>query len=315
MRSKRSSARGRRAASHFSPVGRHGGRASIQYGAWRTLVFLATRLPPGVLYGAADIAGGCAYYGWSGARHRMCRNFTRVLAGGDQVGRTARRSLQNYCRYLVDFARLGSREPAGSAPLRDGDDAFAQLDTVLARGRGAVMVAMHFGNWDAGALAAAARGYPVSAVAERFSDERVTREVFAARERLGLRILPLERPGPSLLRALTNGGLLALLIDRSVPGKGVRVRFFGAEVEVPAGPAQLALRSGAALVPIAFPRVRRDAADVLVLADFSIDTTPGDDRTADIRRLTQAVMTAHEAFIRRYPEQWYKFGVMWAGDS
>ena len=286
----------------------------MEYRAWRALVFLAAQIPATVLYHLADAAGAAAYYAWPGGRRRIRRNFARVLPGGGSLARTSRRSLQNYCRYLVDFARLGALPPSGIAALCDGDESFAQLDAALSRGRGAVIVSMHFGNWDLGAAAAAARGHALAAVGEHFGDARVTREVFAARERLGITILPLERPGPSLFRTLTNNGLLALLIDRTAPGSGVKVQFFGAEVEVPAGPARLALRTGAALVPVAFPRVRRGAPDVRLLADFTIDTTPGRDRAADIARLTQAVMTAQEAFIRRYPEQWYKFGDMWRRD-
>lgn len=286
----------------------------MEYWAWRALTLAATRLPLGALYRVAGLAGSAAYSCWPGGRRRIRRNFARVLQDPGQVGPTARRSLQNYCRYLVDFARLGS-QPAGEiTALCDGDEVFSQLDAVLARGRGAVLVCMHFGNWDLGAAAGAAHGYRMAAVGERFSDGRVTAEVFGARERLGIRILPLDRPGPSLLRTLKQNGLLALLIDRSVPGKGVTVRFFGEEVEVPAGPAQLALRTGAALVPIAAARTRRQAAHVRLIADFSIDAAPTGDPAADVQRLTQEVMGAHEAFIRRYPEQWYKFGDMWASD-
>jgi KDO2-lipid IV(A) lauroyltransferase len=284
----------------------------MQYQAWRALQFAGRRLPPAVLYRVAGLAGAAAYWTWPRGRQSTRRNFGRVFGPGDaRIRPAARRSLGNYCRYLVDFARLPTLDAAAVVASCDGDEEFAALDAVLARGAGAVFVCMHFGNWDMGAAAAAARGYPVTAVGEGFSDSRVTREVFAAREGLGATILPLERAGPSLIRVLKKNGLLALLIDRSVPGQGVPAQFFGATVEVPAGPAHLALRTGAALIPAAFPRVRADGPAVRVLADFSIDTRRTGDHDADVRRLTQQVMTAHEGFIRRYPAQWYKFRDMW----
>lgn len=284
----------------------------MQYQAWRALRFASRRLPPAVLYRAAGLAGTAAYWTWPRGRGSTRRNFERVFGPGDARAKpAARRSLANYCGYLVDFARLPTLNPAAILAACDGDEEFSALDAVLARGAGAIFVCMHFGNWDMGAAAAAVRGYPVTAVGESFSDSRVTREVFAARERLGATIVPLERAGPSLVRVLKKNGLLALLIDRSVPGQGVPAEFFGSTVEVPAGPAHLALRTGAALIPAAFPRVHPGGPAVRVLADFSIDTTPSGDFEADVRRLTQEVMTTHERFIRRYPAQWYKFKDMW----
>ena len=101
------------------------------------------------------------------------------------------------------------------------------------------------------------------------------------------------------------------MIDRAVPGEGVQVTFFGETVEVPAGPARLALRTGAAVVPAAFARVHPNRHDVKVLCDFSIRTQPTGNRECDVRALTQSIMDAHERFIRQYPDQWYMFRPMW----
>ena len=135
--------------------------------------------------------------------------------------------------------------------------------------------------------------------------------VTGARERLGMQIIKMEKAGPSLLRALKQNGLLALLIDRPVPGDGVKVRFFGEEVEVPAGPARLALRSGAAVVPAAFARLTPGALTVTTLSDFDIKVDPAGEERHDVQSLTQAIMDSHERFIRQYPDQWYMFREMW----
>jgi phosphatidylinositol dimannoside acyltransferase len=289
----------------------------MQYLAWRSVGLAARWLPLAWLYALADAVGLLGYYAWPRGRRSMLRNFERVHAGAGWArprvspARLARRSLQNYCRYVVDFVQLPGYSPAEVLALCEGQDAFRELDAALAAGRGAVMVCMHFGNWDMAAAVTAARGYPVTVVGESFGDDRITREVFGARERLGMRVVPLEKLGPSIIRTLKRNGLLGLLIDRSVPGEGVKVQFFGAEVEVPAGPAELALRTGAALIPLACVRVRRASPAVRLLVDFSIDTTPSGDHDADVQRLTQAVMRSQEAFIRRYPAQWYKFEEMW----
>jgi KDO2-lipid IV(A) lauroyltransferase len=122
----------------------------------------------------------------------------------------------------------------------------------------------------------------------------------------------MEKVGPSMLRSLNQNGVLSLLIDRPTPGKGVRVNFFGEEVEVPAGPARLALRTGATIVAAAFARVDPHRLAVTTLCDFGIRTEASGDDERDIRDLTQAIMDSHERFIRQYPEQWYMFRSMWA---
>jgi lauroyl/myristoyl acyltransferase len=95
----------------------------------------------------------------------------------------------------------------------------------------------------------------------------------------------------------------------------VKVRFFGEELEVPAGPARLALLTGASVVPTAFVRLDPKRQEVRTLADFSIDYLPSGNAADDVRNLTQAIMDIHEGYIRRYPEQWYQFREMWAGRS
>jgi KDO2-lipid IV(A) lauroyltransferase len=147
-------------------------------------------------------------------------------------------------------------------------------------------------------------------VAERFGDQRLDAIVQGARTRLGMQVIRLEQAGPSLVRVLRRNGLLALLIDRPVPGEGVKVEFFGKAVEVPAGPARLALATGAALVPVAFRRLDPEGKRIELVGDFSI--VPCDEAGPDcVRALTQQAMRAQERFIRERPEQWYMFRKLW----
>ncbi|MBA4179428.1 MAG: hypothetical protein C0506_02465 [Anaerolinea sp.] len=297
--------------------GEQGGRgvpltARAQYWLWRAATAIVTRLPLGVSYRVAWVVGSSGYYLWPGGRRSMHRNFRRVLprASPAQIRRVARRSMVNYCCYLADFIRFPALSPEQLSHVFGSHSSFADLDHALRDGKGAVIACMHFGNWDLAAGATAARGYPVTVVAESFADPRLDRLVAGARERLGMRVIKLERTGPSLVRALHRNGLLALLVDRPVPGEGVRVRFFGEEVEVPAGPARIALRTGARVVAAGFPRTAAGRMEVDTMTDFEIAVTTGQPEE-DVRNLTQAIMDAHERFIRQYPDQWYMFREMW----
>jgi len=289
----------------------------VQYRLWQLVTAVVRRLPPRAGYAIAGIVGSLGYYLWPRGRRAMERNYRRVLRGAParEVRRVARQSLVNYCRYLADFVRFPSLSPQQLMASVAGDESFAALDRALERGKGAIIVCMHFGNWDLGAGAAAARGYPVTVVAETFPDPRLDEMVAGARKRLGMSIVRMEKTGPSLLRSLKHNGLLALLIDRPVPGDGVQVEFFGEPVEVPAGPARIAIRSGATVVPAAFARCDPKGMTVQILADFGLIYEPSGDEQHDVRDLTQAIMRSHERFVRAHPEQWYMFREMWPSNA
>jgi KDO2-lipid IV(A) lauroyltransferase len=285
----------------------------VTYWFWQCLTAVVGRLPTRLCYTVAGLAGTVAFYLWPRGRRATLRNFARVLSGAPEreIRRAARRSLANYCRYVADFIRFPGLAPQSLVSQVRGSEGFEGLDAALARGRGALIVCTHFGNWDLGAGAAAARGYPLTVVAETFGNTPLDDFVVGARRRLGMQVVKMEKAAPSLVRALKHNGLLALLIDRPMRGDGVRVRFFGEEVEVPQGPARLALRTGASVIPAAFARLKPNEPAVAVLADLDVKVEPSGDEQADIQRLTQRIMEAHERFIRAYPEQWYMFREMW----
>ena len=129
----------------------------MQYRLWQLVTAVLQRLPLRASYALAFVIGSAGYYLWPRGRKAMHQNYRRVLRGApaSEIRRTARRSLVNYCKNLADFVRF----PALSAEHLDaavsGDSGFQALDEALARKRGAVIVCMHFGNWDLGAGAVA----------------------------------------------------------------------------------------------------------------------------------------------------------------
>jgi KDO2-lipid IV(A) lauroyltransferase len=102
------------------------------------------------------------------------------------------------------------------------------------------------------------------------------------------------------------------LCDRDLAGTGPEVEFFGERTTLPGGPATLALRTGAALLPTAIyfdgPHSRRS----LVLPP--IDTTRQGKFRQDVQRVTQELAQALEVLIRRAPEQWHLLQPNWPSD-
>ncbi len=269
-------------------------------------------LPLRLSYALARPAGMAAFYLWPGGRRRCIRNMLHVAAGDASLARRhARRSFAYYAVYLVDFLRFGALTPGEVARRIDFDD-WSLLEGART-GNGVVFVTLHFGNWDLGAACIAERGFPLAVVADTFRHRRLNDLVVGSRERLGMHIIPAQRLGTGLLRALRRNDIVTLLIDIPQPEAGIEVEFFGGTVAVPAGPARLALRAGAPIVTGVLPR-QAPASDRFSGVMERVAFVPGGDRERDVRELTQATMRSLERMLRRDPEQWYIFRSLWVED-
>jgi KDO2-lipid IV(A) lauroyltransferase len=243
-------------------------------------------------------------------RHAAIENLTQVL-GDREAGRAAaRRSFHNYGRYLVDFVRAPKiRRENIRQKVRF--DRWDEIDGALAEGKGVIIVLMHFGNWDMGGPVLADRGYKVNVIAQTFDHSRLNDVVVAARTMRGMHVIPAERSAMGIVRAMKRNEILGILIDRPMPGDGVLVNFFGRPAWFPEGPARIALRTGARVIPAALVRAS-DRQDVtLALADLDVRITATGDMERDTRALTRRILESHERFIRAYPDQWFMFRPMW----
>lgn len=285
----------------------------IAYLAIRIAVALARLTPLRLAYAVARLAGALAFVGWTGGRRRCVRNMLRVTAGDPRAAwRLARASFGNYAIYLVDFFRFIGTE-ADEVRRRVIYDGWPTLES-LRQGRGIVFVTMHYGNWDLGAAALALNGFPISALADTFPNRRVNDLVIGSRTHLGMKIIPAERMGPGILRALRGNEVIALLIDVPQADGGVEVSFFGDTIAVPDGPARIALRAGSSVVAAVLPRSDRwsDRVHARVLP---VAFTPVGDTEQDVRGLTQAIMSSLETLVREDPSQWYIFRALWVADT
>ena len=284
------------------------------YRLFRIASALAQAAPLPVAYRVAEVCGAAVYYLWSGGRRRCIQNMRHVLgpnAPQHAVEHLARRSFANYAVYLIDFLRFIEVD-APEVDRRVLFDGWSPLDAAR-EDRGIVFVTMHYGNWDLGAAAVAQHGTPISVIADTFADARLNDLVLGSRRALGMEIIPAERMGPSILRALKNRNIVAMLIDVPPANEGVEVEFFGETIAVHGGPARIALRANANVVAALVAREDEHSDRVQpVLAP--VPFTPSGDLERDVRDLTQAIMRALEPLVARQPEQWYIFRSLWLAD-
>ena len=272
------------------------GLASGAYGAgWAVVRTLPEPVARGLFDRAADVA---VRRGGKGV-DRLRSNLERVAPGRDLL----RPAMRSYARYWCEAFRL---------PAMSRDRVVDHTTTVreellrdsVAGPTGTLMVLPHSGNWDAAGAWCGLTGVPFATVAERLKPESVYERFVAFRESLGMTVLPLTGGPPPfelLEERLRQGGTVCLLADRDLTPRGVEVEFFGATAKMPAGPAKLALETGANLLPT-----------TLSFTDdgWRIAFHPYVPAT-DVATMTQAVATVFEGAIAEHPEDWHMLQRVW----
>jgi KDO2-lipid IV(A) lauroyltransferase len=217
---------------------------------------------------------------------------------------------RNFAKYLVDFFRFEelTKENLGDYMNIEG---VAHIDQALKKGRGAIVLSAHIGNWEMGGVGMALAGYSIGAVALPHRHKAVDDFFNFQREGKGMKVIPVGKAVRECLTLLKENKLLALLGDRGFGEKGMLLDFFGKQTALPKGPAAIAIRSGAALVP---GFVYRNKDDTCTLKfEKAIEFTPSGDKDADIKALIVKYKSVIEDYIRKYPDQWFVFPTFWVG--
>jgi hypothetical protein len=101
--------------------------------------------------------------------------------------------------------------------------------------------------------------------------------------------------------------LLALLVDWGYRSDGIPVRLFDAWTTLPAGPASLAAKTGATILPVVIRRTESGRFRV----EFDTPIRVHGSSPADLQGATQLMADSLQRTIAAAPEQWYSFKPMW----
>lgn len=218
----------------------------------------------------------------------------------------------SYVHYWLESFRLPGT-PVDVLDARITHEGFEHLQAGLDRGNGVILALPHLGAWEwAGFWLTTARGVPTSVVVEQVEPPELAQWFTALRREFGMEIIPLDQAaGARSSAALKANHVLCLLCDRDIAGNGVEVEFFGERTTLPAGPATMALRTGAPLVPAA---IYYDGSNHRAIARPPLDTGRQRKLRDDVARVTQALAHELEALILEHPEQWHLLQPNWPSD-
>ena len=304
------------AAGATEGVERETPRERIAYLAYAAASRLARALPTRLGRALFQALGTAAFHVAARTRETVAENQARVLGrpvDDPLVISSTREAFRRYARYWYDSFAIGGW-PADDVERAFAWDGDSYLFDYHRQGRGIIAVLPHLGNWDASARAMADRGLPMVAVAERLRPERLFQLFVRQREEYGIGVVGLDNGGvgKALTTALAEGKLIGLLADRDLTGRGVEVEMFGATRRMPAGPAMLALSTGAPIVVVGTyqtPTGWRGLVWPLAMPDLV-----GDRRT-DARAITQAIAEAFERLISVSPADWHVFEPAWPDEG
>ena len=254
-----------------------------------------------------------------GATRQLRKNLRRVVGPGvselrmDQLVGDA---LRSYSRYWLETFRLPKMDlrevVARTDVLTEGRE---HIEAGLDAGKGVVLALPHQGNWDvAGAWLVANHG-PFATVAERLKPDSLFERFVSYRESLGFEIIPLtggkRAPLDILRERLEANKVICLLADRDLSRHGVPVDFFGEPTRMPGGPAMLAARTGAALLPVSLWFTDDGGWGQRINGPVEL---PDAGLREKVARGTQAIADSFAIDIAEHPADWHMLQRLWLAD-
>jgi len=290
-----------------------GGSRLLEHGAilgYRAGSWIIGHLPERVARGLVGFVVRGSYALWPSKRRFVNENFAHVLGrtvDDPAVRRAALAAYRTYARYVVELMRLPRLTDAQASDLVDTASLMSLEADWRAHGRGLIFTTAHVGNLEGVARGIARHGWPISGLGDDSSFPELFEHLRRQRRAWGVNLIPW-RSLREMYGVLGRGEILTLAVDWGYRADGIPVRLFGAWTTLPAGPAALAAKTGAALLHVA---VRRTPDGRRFVVEHGDVIEVASSEPAEIARATQAIADALEATIAAAPDQWYSFKPLW----
>ena len=275
---------------------------------YRSGEWIIGRLPRRLVEGAFSVVLQGSYLLWPTKRRWSNTNFGHVLGlppDDPAVRRVARAAYRSYARYLVELMRL----PRMSDAEVEGTVEPLELEAMMAiwhESNGLILTIAHIGSNEAVGRGMAHHGLPFNVVADDSTFPELFEHLRRQREEWSVKLIPW-RNLREIFNVLRRREILVLLVDWGYRPDGVPVTLFDAWTTLPAGPAFLAGKTGATILPITIRRI--DDRRFHVEGDPPIRVPSTSDR--DVAAATQQLAGWLERTIAAAPDQWYSFKPIW----
>ena len=303
-------------------------RGRLAYYAYRAGETVVRAVPHRVAYGMSTALADAFLIAQPSRMNGLRENLRQVMPDADArtLRRTVRANMRNLARSWVDVMEMGHRPDAVAARVHPVD--VENMLGPLERGRGVLIVSLHLGSWEIGLAGWNHRFGRMALLAEVLEPQALFERILAARGRLGVKVIPIDtaamrqadpetarRLGASAIRdmyrVLRGNGMVAVAIDRDLTGTGQPFSFFGAPAPIPTGVVEVAIRTGAAIVPVFLIRSGPRLDEVVAPCHPEIRYDPTAPREAEVKRVVRELIRVLEDVIRTHPDQWHVLDPIW----
>jgi len=238
---------------------------------------------------------------------RLRENYRQVRpkASHDEIESMVKSGLISAMRYWCDTFRISDWDKKRIIETVTCSNEELLL-TGAASGKGVIVALPHAGNWDHAGLYFCMKGITVHTVAEHLKPEKLFMKFLEHREKMGMKVFDIDGSViQELEEILRHGGLVALVADRDLSKSGITVDFFDGIAKMPAGPALLALRTGASLTT-AFVAYTKTGIHINFSGPFNLDSAEsGKSESGKVIALTQKLADQFSRDITRDPTSWH----------
>jgi KDO2-lipid IV(A) lauroyltransferase len=214
--------------------------------------------------------------------------------------RLAKRVYAHLATGALEFLQMHRLSVARSRELL-GSEFLERIDE-LRQGNGLLILTAHLGQWDLLACAAGRCGIPLHVVTRSVKSRWINRLWMERRSRCGVKLLPVYGSARSVVRALKNEEVVAVVLDQHEPA-GVPVPFFGRPAATSTALARLARATGAPILPVFLVRAAFEGGFRLVGKE-PMSVSRSNDRWEDVVEATTRFNRIIEQVVRDHPEQW-----------
>ncbi len=287
------------------------GSRRSQGGMWKFYVMWLVyqtigRLPLRVRFGIAAFLADRVYQFSGGIRESLRHNMRLALGPGasaDDIDRAARKAARQVGLYYADLIGIPRMNLDDFGRKRLHIEGLDCVREELAQGKGVILAGAHYGNPEISVQGLAAEGIRVFALTEPLQPKRLSDLTHRLREAHGHIYRTASFDGiKEAIRRLRSGEVVAVLFDRDIQGTGIMVPFRGRLMRTPPGAIDLALRTGATIIPAMTRREDRLVVYARIGPPMPLILTG--DRDTDIRVNLTRLMAIFEEHMAGDPGQW-----------
>ena len=239
------------------------------------------------------------------SRRRILKNLSAVF--GETYALATKKGMakgvqEQFAKNLTDcFSQVANPEHARETVSIEG---LENLQAGIAKGKGVLALGAHIGNFVLVGTRLRSEGYPISSLFRMPSDEGIKNLIDRILSPLRQQVIasrPRRLAVRRVLEALKRNEIVFILGDNLKRGK-IQTVLFDQNVPSPRGPVSLALRSGAALIPMYL--IRNYQGGLQLVIEPEILLIRNGNMYEDITRNTRQIVRYLETLIGRYPDQW-----------